>query len=279
MRVAIFDSGVGGLTVLEDAIRRVPSADFLYFADTDNVPYGTKSKEEVRRLTVEAAKFIADLGTDVLVIACNTATSAAASELRHRFSFPVVAMEPAVKPAVTRRISAEGRLSLNADKRVLVAATPLTLREEKFQRLVASLDTEGIVDPLPLPELVDFAERLEFSDSPVLSYLRKATIGQDLGLYSTVVLGCTHFLFFRPQFRSLFPPDTEIIDGNEGTVSQLIRTMEGLKGINRERSVSPFPGRVLYFESMRPVTDPPALERFRRLRERYALVREGSSLS
>ena len=79
MRVAIFDSGVGGLTVLEDAIRRVPGADFLYFADTDNVPYGTKSKEEVRRLTVEAAKFIADLGTDVLVIACNTATSAAAT--------------------------------------------------------------------------------------------------------------------------------------------------------------------------------------------------------
>jgi glutamate racemase len=208
MRIGIFDSGIGGLTLLAEALGVLPQEDYYYYADADNVPYGTRPEKQVRELTLAAADFLAERGIQALVVACNTATSAAISALRRRFRFPVLGMEPAVKPALATQ-----------NGRVLVAATPLTLRLEKYHNLVASLHAEDIVDELPLPELVTYAEQGVFGEA-AMPYLRAACAPLDLTCYGTVVLGCTHFPFYRDQFRALMP-DAAIIDGNAGTVRHL----------------------------------------------------------
>ncbi|NLM83142.1 MAG: glutamate racemase, partial [Clostridiales bacterium] len=147
MLIGFFDSGVGGLTVLARALKEISGADYLYYADTRFVPYGTKTKEEVRARTLEAAEFLFQNGAEILVVACNTATSAAIETLRAKYSAPIIGMEPAVKPAV----------QCHQDKRILVTATELSLKEEKFRNLVARLDCEEFIDLLPLGGLVPLA--------------------------------------------------------------------------------------------------------------------------
>lgn len=211
MKIGIFDSGVGGITVLHEALRQLPQEKFIYYADTDHVPYGTKTKEEVKQLVMDAVDFMAGEGIKALVVACNTATSIAIKDLREKYHFPILGMEPAVKPAVER----------NGSKRVLVLATPLTLQEEKYRNLVSSVDHDHIVDGLAMPELVEYAEDFIFDSQIILPYLRQKLAIRDLSSYGTVVLGCTHFPYFRESFRSLFVEGTAIIDGSIGTVNYL----------------------------------------------------------
>ena len=128
MNIAIFDSGIGGLSVLYQAKRMLPEAHFLYYADEDHVTYGEKTREQILTYTDEAVRFLIDRGADAIVLACNTATSAAAATLRDRYPLPIIGMEPAVK------------LALNQDDthRVLVAAAPITIRGNKLRCLVAA---------------------------------------------------------------------------------------------------------------------------------------------
>lgn len=212
MKIAFFDSGVGGLTVLSEAIRQLPDEDYIYYADTDNAPYGVKSPDEVRDLVFQAAEHLAEAGIKALVVACNTATSIAISELRRKYSFPIVGMEPAVKPAV----------ELNGcSKRILVAATELTLKEKRFRELVSRLDSRHVVDAVPLSGLVRYCEDNVFQENIIIPYLQEQLSGYHLPDYSTMVLGCTHFPFYRDYFRKILPGDISIIDGNAGTVRRL----------------------------------------------------------
>jgi len=216
MRIGFFDSGVGGITVLKEALRLLPGEDFLYYADTVNVPYGTKSKDEVKKFIFAAVDFIAKREIKALVVACNTATSIAINDLRKEYGFPILGMEPAVKPAVEKR----------KDKRVLVLATPLTLKEEKYHNLVERIDFDHIVDAQPLPELVDYAELFVFDRHIISNYLKEKLASFDLKQYGTVVLGCTHFPFYKSFFKELFPEGTDIIDGSIGTVKYLKWVLE-----------------------------------------------------
>lgn len=211
MCIGFFDSGVGGITVLHEALKQLPKENFIYFADTDHVPYGTKTKEEVKSLVFEAVDFLSQEGIKALVVACNTATSIAISDLRLKYNFPILGMEPAVKPAVEK----------NGSKRVLVTATPLTLQEEKYQNLISKLDYARIVDGVALPELVEYAEKNILDEKIIVPYLSQKLATYDLYLYGTVVLGCTHFPFFKSCFQKLFPQATDIIDGSIGTVNYL----------------------------------------------------------
>ena len=156
VRIGFFDSGIHGecKAVLHQALRFLPNEDYIFYADTLHVPYGEKPKEEVREYIFNAVDFMAKQGIKALVIACNTATSIAVDDLRKKYDFPILGIEPAVKPAVQ---SCEGNR-----KKVLVLATNLTLREEKFHNLVKSIDQHDIVECLPLPGLVQFAENFEF---------------------------------------------------------------------------------------------------------------------
>lgn len=224
MRIGVLDSGVGGATVLAEALRRLPGEDYLYYADTRHVPYGEKSKDEVRGYILEGVERMLEYGMKALVIACNTATSIAAADLRKQYAFPIIGMEPAVKPAVLRNEDRE--------KRVLVCATALTLRESKFRELVSAVDRKHIVDSVALPGLVELAEEGVFGGEAAETYLSEALSAFDLSRYGTVVLGCTHFPLFGEAFRKLLPPEMDLIDGAEGTVRHLVNvlTRDGLLG-------------------------------------------------
>lgn len=213
MTIGFFDSGIGGLTVLAESLKRLPAQDYLYMADTLHVPYGTKSKEEVRTYILEIVETMMNEGIDALVVACNTATSIAVAELRTMYSLPIVGMEPAVKPAV--------EMNRATGKRVLVFATPLTLRQPKYYALVSRVDEGGIVDSLPLPELVGYCESLQFDKQVISEYFREKLADYNLDDYGIIVLGCTHYPFYKDILRDVLPPHIQIVDGNAGTVRRL----------------------------------------------------------
>ncbi len=224
MKIGFFDSGIGGLTVLYDTIKILPKEDYIYYADTVNVPYGPKSKDEVKQYILDVVGFLARQQVKAIVIACNTATSVAIEDIRERYTIPIIGMEPAVKPAVKNY--------RNTDKRVLVTATALTLKEEKLQNLISRLDNDHVVDLLPLPGLVQYSENMEFREQVVIPYLEEQLSQYDVSCYETVVLGCTHFSYYKDLFHKLFPTSTNIIDGNIGTANNLKRTLETRNMLN-----------------------------------------------
>lgn len=210
-KIGFFDSGIGGLTVLHEAFQVLPHEDFIYFSDGKNAPYGNKPKEQIKLLTFDAVEFmLSKYSLKALVVACNTATSIAIDDLRKRYDFPIIGMEPAVKPAI----------ALAKSKRVLVFATELTLEEVKFKDLVAKFDTHKVIDYVPLQALVGIAERFEFDEKTILEYLEKQLVPLHLQDYGAVVLGCTHFPYFKNYFKQLF--NAPLIDGNGGTVKRLV---------------------------------------------------------
>ena len=226
MKIAFFDSGIGGLSVLAEALRRFSGAEFLYFADEDHVPYGTKSRADIVRLSLDAVGFLVSRGADAVVVACNTATSAAISELRGAFSVPVIGMEPAVKLAAD---------SFGARPTLLIA-TPLTIAGEKLARLVGRLECETW--SLALPRLVEFAQDLEFDSPAVRAYLQGELGKFELARLGSLVLGCTHFNYFKDVLREILPPHVRIIDGIDGTLNRLASELgEGLK-LARGKDVS-----------------------------------------
>ena len=255
MKIGMFDSGIGGLTVLAKALELMPDAEYLYYADPDNAPYGTKTTDQVKEYSDRAVSFLTSLGAEAVVIACNTATSAAASYLREKYTIPIIGVEPAVKPAVAM---CEG-------KHVLVLATPLTVREKKLHDLIDRVDNAGAVDLLAMPELVGHAERADFDSDELKEYVKKTLEGffeenqRKASDYSVVVFGCTHFNHFKTVLEPFFEKDTAFIDGAEGTVKNMMNLTAG----NRLR-VSEDRG-IRYFESGREVTEREKLDLYEML--------------
>jgi len=216
MKIAFLDSGIGGLSVLHHALKILPKEEFIFYADEDNVPYGTKSREEVLNCVDEAFRFLLSQGVGAIVVACNTATSVAVKEMRGRYLLPIIGMEPALKLA----------LDAFPNRKVLVTATAITITGEKIQRLIKNLHAENLAELKALPRLVEFAERQEFNSAAVEEYLRGELAGYDFEKFSSLVLGCTHFNYFKDTFREILPPHVKILDGNAGTVNELIRRAE-----------------------------------------------------
>ena len=231
--VGIFDSGLGGVSVLRDMAAMAPNETFIYYGDDKNAPYGTRPQEEILRLASAVTDTLLARNIKALVIACNTATSAAAAHLRAVLSIPVVGMEPALKPAA---LSAHGG-------RVLVLATPATLRQEKFQILYRQYGDNALV--CPCPGLMEFVERLEL-DSPALDdYLEKILLPYRGETIDSAVLGCTHYVFLKTAIARHLP-GVPLIDGNAGTARQLMRLLE------RGDLLSPGPGSVEFLTSGDP---------------------------
>ena len=229
MNIAFFDSGIGGMSVLKEAFNLLPGEDYIYLADTLNVPYGTKPKEEVKKVVFQAVEFLSRQDIKMLVIACNTATSIAVRELRGKFHFPIIGMEPAVKPAIESCY----------DKRVLVLATSLTLKEEKLNNLITRLDNKNRIDKISLDKLVLFAEKYQFGNQEVEGYLKETLGALNKNDYGCIVLGCTHFIYFKEMIQKIFSEKTQIIDGNRGTVKNIKSSLEslGLLSSNKNGSV------------------------------------------
>ncbi len=236
MRIGFFDSGVGGITVIKEALKLLPNEDYIYYADVDNVPYGPKTKEQVKKYVFDAVDFLIQQNIKALVVACNTATSIAIKDLRENFSIPILGMEPAVKPAVER----------SKGKRVLVFATELTLKEDKYHSLVTKIDSNNIVDELALPGLVLYAENFVFDEQLIEDYLREQLKDFNLAQYGTIVLGCTHFPFYKKAFQKIFGEGTDVIDGNLGTVRHLKNILEQKNLLSSSGNKS-----IIYFSSGR----------------------------
>lgn len=251
MKIGIFDSGIGGLSVLHQALKYLPDQQFLYFADEANVPYGEKTKREIIGYVDDAIAFLVEQGAEAIVVACNTATSVAITKLRAKYSIPIVGMEPAIKKA----------LDLYGEHRVLVAATPITVRGEKLHGLMERVDRNHLVDLIPLPMLVRSAERGVFESEAITDYIQDMMKDYRLDDYSSMVLGCTHFNYFKKVLRTLLPDHIRFVDGNEGTIRQLMRET-GLQGTETTMTPAGLEKRIYqirYYESKVEVTSPERL--------------------
>ena len=216
--VGVFDSGVGGLSVLGEIERLLPDESLLYVADTGHMPYGEKSPEFIRERCVQVAQFFREQDAKALVLACNTATVAAVADLRQRYpDWPIVGMEPAVKPAAAATCSGI----------VGVLATTGTLRSAKFVALLDRFANEVQVITQPCPGLV---ELIEIGDlhSPELRLLLQGYVQPLLAAgCDTLILGCTHYPFLKPLLATLVPADVVLVDTGAAVARQLQRLLSG----------------------------------------------------
>lgn len=224
--IGFFDSGVGGLSVLKETMKILPNENFIYFGDSINAPYGTKTVEEVKKLAFKAVEFLLNKNVKAIVVACNTATSAAIEELRNTYSsIPIIGIEPAVKPAV----------KLKRHGSIVIMATPMTLVEKKFVNLQNQFRKEADIVALPCGGLAELIETGNIDGENIKKYLEdKLQEVSNLNI-SAVVLGCTHYPFVKNQISNIIGQDIPIIDGSEGTAKQLKRMLL-LKSINNNNS-------------------------------------------
>ena len=214
--IGVFDSGVGGISVLRELVKVMPNENYLYLGDSMHAPYGTKTLEEVRKLTIDNIELLLQRGAKSIVVACNTATSAAVSILRKMHpEIPLVGIEPAIKPAVLYK----------PGSRIVVMATTMTLRQEKFQRLVKQYEENAQIIPLPCPGLMEFVERGDLDGEDLRKYLTELLwmVGEER--IDSIVLGCTHYPFAKEMIADIVGQDVVIFDGGNGTAREMQRRL------------------------------------------------------
>ncbi len=214
--IAVLDSGVGGISVLRHLQRLMPGERFLYFGDSANAPYGSRSRPQIRDLTMEVAQKLAGRGVKALVVACNTATAAAIDHLRKAYpELIIVGIEPALKLAADQFPSGT----------IGVLATEATLRLEKFSHLMAKVSHGIQVVKLPAPGLVELIEAGR-GESPEARALLEPLLLPWAGKLDALVLGCTHYPFASAVIADLLGRHTPLIDGGEGTARQTLRLLQ-----------------------------------------------------
>jgi glutamate racemase len=214
--IGVFDSGVGGLSVLRALRAAMPGARFSYLADSAHAPYGEKSEAAVRLRSLAVAHWLHGAGAQLLVVACNTATALAIEPLRHLYAhWPIVGVEPGVKPA----------LAASASGHVAVLATPGTLASERFARLLCSQHGKARVHALPCPGLAAAIEHGDLQDPGLNTLLddigrRVQATGAD-----QVVLGCTHYPFVAPALQQRLGPRVHLIDTADAVARRVMHLM------------------------------------------------------
>ncbi len=211
--IGMFDSGLGGISVLADAKRLLPAEDFIYFGDTGHAPYGDKQPEEVAVLARAAVDKLVALDCKAIVIACNTATSAAAMLLRKELEIPVIGMEPALKPASL----------MPGQGSILVLATKMTLALPKFSGLMEQYGQEAV--PVACSGLVEMVEQGQLTGERVEARVREFLVPYMRRPIKAIVLGCTHYVFLREAIAKVVGTGVPLVDGNLGTVRQLMRRL------------------------------------------------------
>lgn len=233
--IGVFDSGQGGLTVLSRLVDLMPNEDYVFYGDSANAPYGVKSKEEVYQLAKRVVDELIDKHqVKAVMIACNTATSAAADRLRREYSLPIIGIEPAVKPAAEE----------NPGRQVVAMATPLTLEQDKFNQLVAECVEPGQVVKVPAPKLVELIEKGQ-TDSPAIYQYLEELLAPYAGKAAGVVLGCTHFPFAKQAIQEILGPQAKVYDGAIGAAAEVKRQLASRDELN----ASGQPGQILFENS------------------------------
>lgn len=224
--IGFLDSGLGGLTVLKEALKIMPNENYIYYGDSKNAPYGTKSVEEIKMLTFKAVEFLLEKGVKGIVVACNTATSAAVAELRIKYpKLPLVGIEPAIKPAVEN----------NHGGAIIMMATPMTVKQKKFNVLLDKYRDRAEIIPMPCDGLMEFVESGILEGEKLNSYLE-----DKLGQYKSqsidsVVLGCTHYPFVKEEIKKVIGENIDLIDGGYGTVKEIQRRLSEQDLLNKNQ--------------------------------------------
>ncbi len=215
--IGIFDSGIGGLSVLKAVKEQLPGEDLVYLADQENVPYGSRSMAEVRSLSVGITRYLLDQGAKLIVVACNTASAAALHHLREVFpQVPFVGMEPAIKPAAEQTRSGV----------VGVLATPATFQGELYASVIERFATGVEVLQDTCPGLVMEIDAGNLATSRVRAILERALAPMLVRGIDTVVLGCTHFPFVIPTIEEIVGPEVRVIDPSPAVARQVQRLLD-----------------------------------------------------
>lgn len=230
--IGFFDSGLGGASVLREALNLLPRENYIFYGDNGNAPYGDRSEEEITALSFKCAHFLVEQGVKAILIACNTATSAAIRDIRGELSLPVISVEPAIKPAC----------ALPGDGKVLMCATRATTQLARYRALQARMPDPSRVINVPCPGIVERVER-GILDEDAFDDLMEGYFSQYEGIkVDAIVLGCTHYIFIKDAFlraaRKHFGCQPALLDGNAATVRQLGRVLEANSLVNGEGSAS-----------------------------------------
>ncbi|MBR0438899.1 MAG: glutamate racemase [Clostridia bacterium] len=213
--IGFFDSGLGGLSVLKHALQVFPEENYIFFADCGHFPYGEKTPEQVREYSIASCDRMYEKGIKALVIACNTATSAAIHEMREKYQIPVISMEPAVKPA----------MEADPTGKIIVMATPGTIASGRYKRLIDRLGCNDRLINIPCKGLADLVEKGDFESEEIYGYIKDIFVPHASERVTGIVLGCTHYSFVRNAVEktaaNVFRDMPEIYDGMYGTVRQL----------------------------------------------------------
>ncbi len=245
--IGLFDSGVGGLSIMKEVRRLLPGEDLIYVADSQYCPYGEKRPAEIRERSAVITRFLQEQGAKVVVVACNTASVAALEYLRAEFPLPIVGVEPAVKQAALH----------SKNKKVGILATGVTLAGERYASLVERFGGDLTVINQPCPGLVEKVEAGEI-DSPatkalLVQYLQPM---QAAGV-DVVVLGCTHYPFLKPLVRQLVASGVQVIDTGEPVARQVCRVLTE----NNLLAPAGRKGREWFYTSGDPASVRPVLEK------------------
>lgn len=221
LAIGCMDSGMGGLSFLRKAMRALPHENFIYYGDNGNAPYGTRPREEIEALSLAAAEQLTNRGIKALVVACNTATSAAGDALRKKLSVPVIGMEPALRDAQEEHKAG----------RILVLATSATLSLPRFQEQLALYGRDAY--PQPCPGLMEFVERGE-TEGPALEAFLRGLLAEHLDKsVESVILGCTHYPFVQDTLAKLFP-GARFYDGVARPLQALQGALEARNALRTE---------------------------------------------
>ncbi len=228
--IGVFDSGVGGISVLKELIKVLPNENYIFYGDSKNTPYGDRTKQEIINLSMNIVEYLINNGVKAIVIACNTATSAAAKEIREKYpNMTIIGIEPAIKPA----------LEEHPNEDILMMATEATVRLEKFNELKNKLDKQGRIIPVPCSGLADAIEK----NMDVTGLLNKY-LSPYKNKTTAVVLGCTHYPFIKEEIRNVLD-NVDFYDGALGVASNLKRQLE----IKNQLNLSNEQGKVVFESS------------------------------
>jgi glutamate racemase len=237
--IGIFDSGVGGLSVLRSLLQELPNENVIYFGDQIHVPYGTRTLEEVRKYSTAITRFLLDQGAKIIVVACNTASAAALQFLRHTYpNTPFVGMEPAIKPAAENT-----RTGI-----VGVLATPATFQGALYASVIERFASNVLVVQNTCPGLVQQIERGAIEADETRAILESAILPMlDQGI-DTIVLGCTHYPFVIPLINEIVGPEVRVIDPAPAVARQVARVLEAKNRMNLDIKA----GRLKFYTSGNP---------------------------
>lgn len=222
--IGVFDSGVGGLTVIQEMLEQLPRESFIYYADTAHVPYGPRDPRELKGFAHNITRFLVEKGCKMIVVACNTSTSLAFEELKERFPVPVIGV---IEPGVDKALES------TANGKIGIIATLATVNSRAFQRMIKGKNPHAEAFAVPCPRLVPLIEEGRFEgeevERAVNGYLQEM---KDQGIDS-LVLGCTHYPFLLPVIKRAVGPEVKIINPAKETVSRARQALEA-KGLINE---------------------------------------------